>query len=223
VSGLLDRFLVLIPASGRDDDLVELAMASVRRAEPTAEIQVMAGRGSHGFKLNFGRDLIGAHGYVVTLDSDCVVFPGWGPWIRRVLSDPHVIACGAGRGDRPIALHPSMTAMRASTYKRTPSWEATPEADTGVRVSEWLEAEGWLYRATSYRQTDDDWVRYAAVAQSGELWWHLGSGTHSAWPGLVKQAYRVVRALGGSVPHRESLGRVARRRRFVRTARLLYG
>lgn len=216
--------LVLIPSSGKDADLARLAERSVRQADPTAKIVVMGGKGSHGGKLDFGRRLIDATtDIVVTLDSDCVVFPGWREWILRTLGKP-VVACGAPRVDDEWGLHPSMMAMRAEHYEAAPSWKATDKDDTGEAVCRWLETRGYL-AASPAHMTAGGWRGYGTPA----LWWHLGSGTESAWPGYPRHLYRVVRGWMGSARHAKAARRVARRQAFIESAagilhaRMLHG
>ena len=213
------RPLVLIPASGKDGDLVQLAERSVRRACPAAMISVMNGPGLHGFKLDFGRRLIDDRtDIVVCMDSDVVVFPGWWEWISRMLEDPLVTGCGAPRIDGAAGLHPSMVAMRAELYRKAPSFLPTVDGrDTGVAVSQWLETQGYLQAAPVARGNNGqtDWWYYGTP---NDLWWHLGSGTESAWPGWSRFLYRAIRSGLGSIRHREAIDRYRRRRIFLANA-----
>jgi len=149
---------------------------------------------------------------VVTLDSDCVVFPGWPAWITRTLGKP-VVACGAPRVDDDWGLHPSMIAMRAEHYLAAPSWEATDKDDTGAVVCRWLETRGYLASSPSC-MTLGGWRTYGTPS----LWWHLGSGTASAWPGYARHSYRLVRGWLGSARHTKAVLRVRRRQAFIAAA-----
>ena len=256
------RALVVIAASGNDGDLVELAVRSLRPWGFRATSWVIGGPHPHGFKLDMAKGSLGNADVVVTLDSDCVVFPGWLEWIERTLADPLISACGAPRIDGAPGLHPSMLAMRADLYRTAPSFLPTVDGrDTGVAVSEWLAEQGYLQGARESRGTipgRDWWAYHLAPVTSSErqgvpfegqgpthvcpdcrapwheecgtcaadwdhacrlqpLWWHLGSGTASAWPGIPRYLYRHVRGLFNA-DYRERAGMWAKRRTFIRDA-----
>lgn len=213
------RLLVLLPVSGPDRPLRLLAERSLmaERARGHAIfIRVLDGKGSHGLKLDYGKALAPDYDLVVTMDSDCVVFAGWADWITRTLADPIIGACGAPAVDKP-GLHPSMLAMRAADYIKAPSFAATDSQDTGGAVCSWVEQRGLYLQGIQWQwKGPEGWYRYAAMTT--ELWWHLGSGTASAWPGLTRQLYRTVRGWTGSRLHQKAAERVWRRRRFIREA-----
>lgn len=212
------RILVLLPVSGPDAPLQRLAERSllVERARGHAiHTRVLDGKASHGTKLDFGKTLAPDYDLVVTMDSDCVVFPGWAEWITRTLADPLIGACGAAAIDKQ-GLHPSMFAMRSTRYVATPSFAATEKKDTGLEVSEWIEAQGLYLQAASVWR--GDWWEYFDPDGQAALWWHLGSGTASAWPGWLRQTYRTWKGWTGSRLHKKAAELVWRRRRFIRAA-----
>lgn len=209
------KILVLVPASGPDLPLRRLAERSLFRCGQIVTTRVLDGPASHGKKLDYGKVLAPRFDLVVTMDSDCVVFPGWAEWIVRTLKDPRVGACGAPRIDTLKGLHPSMLAMGADLYVRTPSFEPTEGKDTAVAVCEWIgQTMGlMLVGAEAHHDTPDAWWRYGP-----DLWWHLGSGTASAWPGWTMQTVRTLYGWLGSRRHRKAAALVWRRRRFIRAA-----
>lgn len=213
------RILVLIPVSGPDRPLLELALKSLMAERDRGydiQTRTLDGPASHGAKLDYGKVLAPDYDLVVTMDSDCVVFPGWAAWITRTLADPLIGACGAPRVDDEHGLHPSMLATRAPLYVNTPSFAATPGHDTAVDVCRWLEGtKRYLVAAPVWRS---DWWRYFDPEGHDVLWWHLGSGTASAWPGWTRQTYRTVKGWLGSRLHQKAAERVWRRRRFIREA-----
>jgi len=200
------RFLVIIPASGTDGDLLALAEQSVRQAAPDADLVILRGAASHGAKLDLGRRYITFHDLVVTLDSDVVVWPGWREWIERTLADPLIVACGAPRVDDAWGLHPSMLAMSAERYRKAPSWSPSPGQDTGVAVCRWLEKDGYLQGAEAHNPFGywQYWNPDAGIP--GQMWWHLGSGSASRFHARC-------------LVDREAWGRWRRRAAFVRAAR----
>ena len=217
---------MLVPASGPDLPLRRLAERSLFRCGQIVTTRVLDGPASHGRKLDYGKILAPRFDCVVTMDSDCVVFPGWAEWITQTLQDPSVGACGAPRIDTLKGLHPSMLAMGADLYVRTPSFEATEGKATGVAVCEWLGITQGL-RLVGAEAVRGDWWSYGDDGddepetrphRDHALWWHLGSGTASAWPGWAKQMYRTARGLAGSRLHRKAADLVWRRRRFIRAA-----
>lgn len=206
------RLLVILSASGTDADLLTLAERSVRREAPDADVLILRGPTTHGAKLDRGRSYCVQYDAAVVMDSDVVVWPGWRAWIERTLKEPAIVACGAPRVDDAWGLHPSMLALRGDLYKSSPSWEATPGADTGVAVCRWLETHGYLQGAPATR---GDWWTYLSYpppypdrvyALRHALWWHLGSGSSSTWS---------LRCLWD----KEAWWRWRRRRAFVQVAR----
>ncbi len=174
--------LVLMAASGQDQELRLLAERSLGRCGYPVDLRVLSGSNSHGEKLDYGKQMADKAEIVVTMDSDCVVFPGWGEWITQTLANPMIGACGAPAVDKP-GLHPSMLAMRGFDYVASPSLQPTAEHDTGGAVCAWLESRGlYLQGITAYRLRGEleDWWRYSAGAE--ELWWHLGSGSQYRQP-----------------------------------------
>lgn len=216
------RALVVIAASGNDDDLVDLAIQSLRPWGFRALALVLPGPHPHGFKLDMAKGMTGDADVIVTMDSDCCVFPGWLEWIERTLADPLISACGAPRIDGAPGLHPSMLAMRADLYRKAPSFLPTVDGrDTGVAVSEWLAEQGYLQAAPVSRGNngETDWWYYGTP---NDLWWHLGSGTASAWPGIPRYVYRHLRGLVNA-DYLERAGMWARRRTFIRNGRKRIG
>jgi hypothetical protein len=213
------RWLVVIAASGRDDDLVALAEASVRREVPDADVLILRGATSHGAKLDRGRSYCVQYDVAVTLDSDVVVWSGWRSWIEQTLKEPDVVACGAPRVDDSWGLHPSMLALKGDLYAKSPSWQPSAIGDTGVAVCHWLEGQGKLLAADS-QLAYEGWWRFVTpgdepgsvvgwqegVGQVRPRWWHLGSGSSSRW------TWRCL-------VDREAWGRWRRRKAFVRAAR----
>jgi len=197
------RWLVVIAASGRDDDLVALAEASVRREVPDADVLILRGATSHGAKLDRGRSYCVQYDVAVTLDSDVVVWSGWRSWIEQTLKEPDVVACGAPRVDDSWGLHPSMLALKGDLYAKSPSWQPSAIGDTGVAVCRWLEGQGGIWQATTER---DQWWYLGDSHEGPALWWHLGSGSSSRW------TWRCL-------VDREAWGRWRRRKAFVRAAR----
>ncbi len=201
------RWLVVIAASGTDNDLVALAEASVRREVPDADVLILRGATSHGAKLDRGRSYCVQYDVAVTLDSDVVVWPGWRSWIEQTLKEPDVVACGAPRVDDAWGLHPSMLAMRGDLYAKSPSWQPSAIGDTGVAVCRWLEGQGRFVQANAGRRPDGWWDYMATnLYEPRELWRHLGSGSSShftwrcLWDGEARARWR-------------------RRKAFVRAAR----
>ena len=199
------RWLVVIAASGTDDDLVALAEASVRREVPDADVLILRGTTSHGAKLDRGRTYCVQYDVAVVMDSDVVVWPGWREWVEGLIKEDIIGACGAPRIDDTWGLHPSMLAMRGDRYAQSPSWQASAIGDTGVAVCRWLEAaQLYLTAAPSSRGSGTtDWWYYGIP---DDLWWHLGSGSSSRW------TWRCL--VDG-----EAWGRWRRRKAFVRDAR----
>ena len=199
------RWLVVIAASGTDDNLVALAEASVRREVPDADVLILRGPTSHGAKLDRGRAYCVQYDVAVTLDSDVVVWPGWRSWIEQTLKEPRIVACGAPRVDDPAGLHPSMMAMAGNLYQQSPSWDRSSDGDTAMAVCRWLGMKGYLAGAPAARGTHSptDWWYYGIPT---DWWWHLGSGSSSRW------TWRCL-------VDREAWGRWRRRKQFVRAAR----
>lgn len=220
----MTRLLVLMAASGPDYPLRRLAEQSVLAARGRGHqvfLRQLDGPASHGRKLDYGKTLAPDYDIAVAMDSDCVVFPGWADWITRTLSESLIGACGAPAVNTS-GLHPSMLAMRSALYVKAPSFEAAYGHDTAGQVCVWLERQGlYLQGARETRRDAADWHHYDAGGP--ELWWHLGSGTASAWPGLSRQVYRTVRGWAGSRPHAKLAALVWRRRRFLRAARRTLG
>ena len=200
------RWLVVIAASGTDDDLVALAETSVRREVPDADVLILRGPTSHGAKLDRGRTYCVQYDIAVVLDSDVVVWPGWRAWIEQTLKEPQIMACGAPRVDDTWGLHPSMLAMRGESYAKSPSWQASAIGDTGVAVCRGLEGDGYLQGAQAEVGVDGWWEYTSESDYYPDLWWHLGSGSssHFTWRCLIDG---------------EAWGRWRRRKAFVRAAR----
>ena len=207
-------------ASGdKDRDLCILAQRSLARCGYPVDLRVLGGPSSHGAKLDYGKKIAGNADIVVTMDSDCVVFPGWAEWIIKTLADPKIGACGSPRMEPEPGLHPSMLAMRAADYAMAPSFQPADGMDTAALVCRWIEQRGgYLQGATMIRE---DWWRY--WSSDGVLWWHLGSGTDSAWPGYARHAARIIKGALGSRLHQKAVERVRRRARFIKAARQQLG
>lgn len=216
--------LAIIPASGTDRDLVSLAAASLGRVR-ALDTLILGGPHPHGAKLDQAKTRLDGYAIAVTLDSDVVAFPAWAEWIRDTLSHRMTVACGAPRIDGAPGLHPSMLAMHADLFRQCPSFLPTIDGkDTGVVVSEWLQTQGELVGADAWVNGDGWWEYFGSKyfgskTDAPRLWWHLGSGTASAWPGCWKFSYRAFRALLGSERHEEATTRYLRRRLFLKTAR----
>ena len=203
------RWLVVIAASGTDNDLVALAEASVRREVPDADVLILRGTTSHGAKLDRGRAYCVQYDVAVVLDSDVVVWPGWRSWIEQTLKEPEVVACGAPRVDDSWGLHPSMLALKGDLYAKSPSWQPSAIGDTGVAVCRWLEGQGYVQAADANVIPAGWWACWDAPrVELGAhvIWWHLGSGSSSRW------TWRCL--VDG-----EAWGRWRRRKAFVRDAR----
>lgn len=173
------RLLAIIAVSGHEGELLDLAVASAEREG--VSVALLEGDAPHGSKLDAARHLnLADFDEVIAMDSDVVVWPGWRSWIERCLSEPGVVACGAPRIDAP-GLHPSMLAMRADVYLQAPSFQSSPDADTGVNVSAWLAGQGDRIVAESAVSAEGWWV-LSDMPVGPPLWWHLGSGSQYPQP-----------------------------------------
>ncbi len=203
------NLLVLIAVSGKEGDLLDLAVQSVEREG--GDVALLEGAAPHGRKLNAVRRLtLDSFDYIVCMDSDVVVWPGWREWINWVLCDPGVAACGAPRMEPEPGLHPSMLALRVRTFRDAPSFAPKPGADTGVVVSQWLATQGRLIRAPMTRHAEGWW-------DAGGLWWHLGSG--SQYPKPSGDGELAQWAASDNVWFRKAAAFAARRAQFIAAAK----